>query len=877
MAQHWWQIDKRNEDLDRELQSDLELEEEEQRERGASPEDARYAARRALGNAALIRDQTHETWGFASVERWWHDLRFALRQLARSPGFTASVVLVLALGIGATTAIFSLVNAAMLRPLPFPQSDRLMWLSPQNHSLPGEAPESLSYPDYFDWRAKNRTFAAIATYSGGGLTLQRDGDSQRLDAQTVSSSFFQVLGVAPMLGRDFRPEDEQPGNRTAMLSYETWRTMFGSAQDIAGKTIRMDDHSYTVAGVMPKGFQFPLENPAPAMWISIGEDAAGKKTSERGYDVLSAIGRLRPGVTPQQAKADLSVIAAELARQYPDTNMVDTSALVEPELQRMTGDTRPALRVLFGAVLLVLLMVCANVAGLLLVRAARRSSEFALRAAIGASRAAILRQLLVESVTLSLCGGIAGVALGYGLLHALLRAMPVDIPRMQQAGIDGKVLVFALLISVATGLLFGVVPAWRMSRAAPGLALREGSRSVGGGRERNRIHNGLVVAQTAIGLVLLVSSGLLMRSLVRILNVDPGFDAAHVLSARVGVPFGRYSHDQHVQFYQQLLDRVSSLPGVQSASAGWPLPMTSTYATITFNIKGRPVPRGDEPEETLGLAMPDYFRTMRIPLISGRVFDERDGLKGQPTMIVNQAFAKKYFANQNPLGQHIQVRLGDDVFDQSVREIVGVVGNTRLKGLAATPQPEYYLPWAQAVVTNPYLVIRTAGDPLALADAVRAEVQRMDKGVPVYQVSTLQGYVSKSAAQPRFQTFLLVCFAAMALVLAGIGLYGLLSYVVVQRSFEIGLRMALGAQRSDILRQIVRRGLLLTLTGVIAGLALAAAVTRMMTGMLYGVRSSDPLTFAAMAAVLLIVSIAASSIPAWRAARVDPNRTLREQ
>jgi predicted permease len=872
----WWQIRKRNADLERELNADLGLEEEEQRERGLSPDEAHYAARRAFGNSALIRDQTRETWGWVPLERWWQDFRFALRQLARAPGFTTSVVLILALGVGATTAIFSLVNAALLQPLPFPQPDRLMWLSQQNHSLPGVVPESLSYPDYFDWRSKNHTFAGIATCVGGGITVQLKGESQRLDIQTVSSNFFQVLGVAPMMGRDFRLEDEQPGNRTVMLSYSIWQSMFGSAKDITGETLRMDDHSYTVAGVMPKGFQFPLENPAPALWISMADDAAGKKTSQRGFDVLSAIGRLKTGVTPEQAKADLSLIAAELARQYPDTNMEDSTALVQPELEHMTGDTRPALRVLFGAVMLVLLMVCANVAGLLLVRAARRGGEFALRAAIGASHAAIIRQLLVESVTLSLCGGIAGVGLGYGLLHALVRVMPMDIPRMQEASIDGRVLLFGLVISVATGLLFGVVPAWRMSRSAPGLALREGSRSVAGGRAQHRVHNGLVVAQTAIGLVLLVSSGLLMRSLVRILNVDPGFDPGHVLSARVGVPFGRYSHDQHLQFFEQLVARIAAVPGVQSASAGWPLPMSASYATITFNIQGRPVPRGDEPGETLGLAMPGYFATMRIPLISGRVFDERDGLKGQPTIIINQAFARKYFPGENPLGRHIQVRLGDDVFDQSVREIVGVVGNTRLKGLTDGVQPEYYLPYAQAVVTNPYLVIRTSGNPLAIQDAVRAVVQQMDKGVPVYQVSTLEDYVSKSAAQPRFQTFLLGSFAGMALILAAIGLYGLLSYVVVQRRCEIGVRMALGAQRTDILRHIIRRGLILTLAGVIAGLAIAFVVTQALTGMLYGIGPSDPVTFAAMAAVLLLVSVAASGLPAYRAARMDPNQALRE-
>ncbi|MFZ0273750.1 MAG: ABC transporter permease [Acidobacteriaceae bacterium] len=872
----WWPMGKRDADLERELRSDLDLEEEAQRENGLSPEEAHYAARRAFGNETLIREQTHEAWGWVRLERWYQDFRFALRQLARAPGFTVAAILTLALGIGATTAIFSLVNAALLRPLPFPQPDRLLWLSQQDHSLPGAAPESLSYPDYFDWRAKNHTLSGIASYAGGGVTLQLKGDSQRLDAETVSSNFFEVLGVAPILGRDLRPEDEVAGNRTVMLSYSLWQSLFQSAKDIAGKTIRMDDHDYTVAGVMPQGFQFPLENPAPAMWISIADDAAGKKTGQRGFDVLSAIGRLKPGVTVEAAKADLSVIAAQLARQYPDTNMVDSSALVEPELEHMTGDTRPALRVLFGAVTLVLLMVCANVAGLLLVRAARRSGEFALRAAIGASRAAIIRQLLVEAVTLSLCGGAAGVALGYGLMHAMVKRMPLDIPRMQDASVDGTVLVFALVVSLGTGILFGVLPAWKMSQSAPALAMREGSRSVAGGRGQNRVHNGLVVAQTAIGLVLLVSSGLLMRSFVRILNVDPGFDAKQVLSARVGVPFGRYKHDQHVQFYEQLVARVAAMPGVKSVSAGWPLPMSGTHATISFNIQGRPVAKGDEPSEALGLAMPGYFETMRIPLMAGRVFGEQDGLKGAPTIIINQAFAKKYFPGENPLGHHIQVRLGDDVFDQSVREVVGVVGSTKLKGLTADAQPGYFLPYAQAVVTNPYLVIRANGDPLMLEAGIRVAVHDMDKGVPVYQVSTLEDYLSKSAAQPRFQTLLLSCFAGIALILAAIGLYGLLSYMVVQRSLEIGVRMALGAQRADILRQIVRRGLTLTLMGMIGGVAIAAAVTRLLSGMLYGIRSSDPATFAVMAGVLLLVSVAASSIPAWRAARLDPNRALRE-
>jgi predicted permease len=641
----------------------------------------------------------------------------------------------------------------------------------------------------------------------------------------------------------------------------------------------MDDRSYTVAGVMPKEFQFPLENPGPALWKSLADDADGKnaKTVQRGYDALQVVGRLKPGVSVEEAKADLSVIAGNLARQFPDNNKQYSSALVEPELQHMTGDTRPALRVLFGAVALVLLMVCANVAGLLLARGSRRKSEFALRAAIGASRGTILRQLLVESTTLSLCGGVAGVALAYGLVKVLVRLMPIDIPRIEEASIDGSVLLFSLAMSLVTGLLFGALPAWRMAQAMPAQALRGGSRGMAGGRGQNRVHDGLVIAQTAIGLVLLVSSGLLIRSFVHILNVDPGFDQKHVLTARIGVSFDKLDHDQHLQFYQQLIARIAAAPGVQSASAGWPMPMSNNHASITFGIEGRAIAKGDEPTAALGVVMPEYFETMRIPLMRGRSFGEQDGIKGAPTVMVNQAFAKKYFPGENPIGKHIQPRLGDDLFDHPMREVVGMVSDTKHKGLTADAEPAFYLPFAQAQVTNPYLVVRTHGDPALAQETIRVAVQEMDKSVPVYQVSTLEDYVSKSAAPPRFQTFLLTCFAAIALMLAAIGLYGLLSYMVVQRTLEIGLRMALGAQRMDVLALIVRRGLVLTLIGVGTGLMVSAMITRGLSRMLFGIEATDPLTFAATTGLLLAVSIAASSVPAYRAARTDPNKTLREQ
>jgi putative ABC transport system permease protein len=843
---------------------------------GMPREEAEHQARRAFGNVAKIEERSREAWMWPTVESIAADARFAFRGLRKDAGFAITTCLTIALGIGATTAIFSLVHAVLLRPLPFPEQDKLMWLKQQDHSLPGVVPESLSYPDYFDWRAQTHTFSGMASYTGSGVTLESGGQAQRLDAQIVSANFFQVLGVPPMLGRDFRWEDEKAGHRTVMLSYSLWQSVFGSATEIAGRTIRLGDHAYTVAGVMPKGFQFPMEKPAPALWLSIANDAEGPnpKTEQRGFDSLSVFGRLKPEATVEHARADLSLIASNLAHEYPDYKWY-SSALVEPELKHIVGDTRLALQVLSGAVLLVLLIACANVAGLLLARGSRRKAEFALRAAIGASRARIVRKLLVESVVISLCGGLTGVGLAYGLLRSMTMLALLDIPRMEDATIDGSVLLFAVGLSVVTGLLFGVLPAWRMSELEPVQALRDGTRN--GRLGKQGLLNGLVIAQTAIGLVLLTGSGLLIRSFVRTLNADPGFDPKQVLTARmmVNLPFDKLHHDGHVQFYAELLKRVSALPGVQAASAGWPLPMAGIDAGVSFSIAGRPVAKADHPSEAIGVVMPGFFETMRIPLLSGRTFQEQDSSRGAPVMVINRAFADKYFPDQNPIGKHIQADLGDDVVERPMREVVGVVGNVKRKGLTADVDPQYYVPYAQAVITNPFLTIRTSGDPAGLEKALQTALHGMDKGVPLYQVSTLEDYLSKSAAAPLFQTLLLSGFAGIALLLSAIGLYGLLSYMVVQRTPEIGLRMALGAQKVDVLSMIVRRGLTLALAGLAAGLFISAMMTRLLSGMLYGIRPSDPITFATVTAILLLVSLAATALPAYQAASLDPLKTLR--
>lgn len=814
------------------------------------------------------------------MQKLWQDLRFAFRQLRKSPGFGLTTVLTLALGIGATTAIFSLVNTVLLRPLPFPEQYRLVWAQQldQSTGLPG-IPESLSYPDFFDWRARNHSFEAMASYRHDSLTLTGTGTPQQLESQVVSSEFFGVLRVNPVLGRGFVAEDEKPGTHVAVLSHEMWQSTFGGASSIVGRAITLDGISYTVVGVMPKGFEFPIQNPPPSLWTTLADDAVGKRaaTSARGADMLTVVARLKPGVTLSQATADLSLIARNIATQFPDTNKGYNAANVKPEMENLVGDTRQPLNVLFAAVVFVLLIACANVAGLMLARASRRRSEIAIRSAMGATRLEIVRQVLVESVFLSLCGGALGIALSVILLRTMLRFVPQDLPRLDQVSVDGAVLAFAAVASILTGVLFGVLPAWRMSKLDPALALREGTRSMTSGRGQHRLHNSLVVAETAIGLVLLVGAGLLIRSFVRVLQVDPGFDPQHVLTASLNLPESQYPGLKKVQFYEQLLPKLAGLPGVQSVAAGWPIPLGRGNFSTSFTIEGRSVAKGDEPSEVLSVVTPDFFRTLRIPVLAGRAFQPTDDSKSSPVMIVNQAFAHKYFPGENPIGKHIQSDLGDGITEHPMREIVGVVGDVKRMGITADAPAQYYLPFTQAVVTSPSLEIRTTGDPVSIVGPLREQLEEMDSSIPLYRVRTLQDYVSQSAAQPRFQTLLITFFAAMALLLSAIGLYAVLSYMVAQRTLEIGLRLALGAQRADVLELILRRGVALAATGLAIGILVSLLLTRFMAGMLYGVRPFDPLTFVGVTMVLLLVSLIASMAPAYRAARLDPMNTLREQ
>jgi putative ABC transport system permease protein len=808
------------------------------------------------------------------------DLRLAWRQVRKDLGFTVTVVLTVALGIGAATAIFSLVDAVWLRPLPFPGQDRLVWLQQRDRSLLlGADAEPLSYPDYFDWRAQSHSFIGLASYRHRTYTLTGTGAAQQLTAIVVSANFFRVLGVHPMLGRSFLPEEEKPGSHIAILSSALWQSAFAGARDIGGRAITLDGERYTVAGVIPADATFPIEQPAPALWTTLGDDAEGKspRSEQRGNDGLDLLGRLRPGVSVEQARAETSAIARRIALQFPDTNATYDRAIVMPLLDKMIGDFRPALRVLFLAVLLVLLIACANVAGLLLARASRRRAEVAVRVALGAGRWRVARQALAESILLAGCGGAAGVLLASWTLEAMLRFVPAALPRAGGAGLDGTVLAFAITLSLLAGLLFGTVPAWRMAAIHPAAALRDNGRGITSGRRQNRLQAALVIGEIALGLLLLTGAGLLIRSFIAVVHVDPGFDRHGVLTASIYLPGNRYDNGHRLEFYDSLLGELRALPGVESASAAYPMPMGTGSIGVSFQIIGREVPSSDEPSEHLSVVLPGFFHTLHIPVVAGREFDARDKTHSAPVILISRSFARKYFPGENPLGQRIKSDLGDGEVISPVREVVGVVGDVHRKELTKEAEPQYYLPFSQAAITSPTLAIRTAGDPALVAGAVRKIVAALDPDVPVSQTESLDRMVSAAAAQPWFHALLLTSFAVIALLLLAVGLYATLAYMVAQRTAELGLRAALGARGIDLVHLVLGRGLALAAGGIVLGMAASFAATRYLSTMLYGVQPLDAATFAAAPAVLLGVAAVASAIPAWRAARLNPVDSLRDQ
>ena len=805
------------------------------------------------------------------------DIKFGLRILLKSPSLSIVATIALALGIGANTAIFSVVNAVLLRPLPFPNPDQLVALF-ETDKQAGRIRGSHSYPNFFDLRAQNTTFEKVASYYSSDFVMTGRGEPTRLPAAVVSADLFPLLGIKPLYGRTFVPDDDKPTNgRVAILSEQFFNRRFNSDPSIINQSITLAGTPYTVVGVMPASFEFPIQNEPVELWTTIAGDASGKEpiTAQRGAHFLRVIGRLKANVTPEQAQSDLTAIATRLEQQYPDTDSHRTLKL-EPALSALVGDVRPLLLILLGAVACVLLIACANVANLLLARATSRYKEMAVRAALGASRMRVVRQLLVESILLSLVGGAVGLLLAVWWSDLLVALGKEDIPRAVHVGIDWRVLGFTFGVSVLTGIVFGLFPAVHSSKTELVESLKEGGRGTGEGARRNRMRSVLAVGELAIAVILLVGAGLLIKSLWRLQNVDTGLKPDNVMTFNVELPETKYNTDKQWRFYEDLKARLEASPGVQSASSIVPLPLNGDRFMISFQIQGREVSPKDEPAADIFMTGAGYFRTMGIPIIKGRDFDHHDQHGAPGVVIVNEEFARQYFPGEDPIGKSIKPGINTWEGEKSTyKEIVGVVGNIRNQTLSTPPTPAYYLPQTQVPFSGMTVVIKTTNDPHSVMPVATKQVAAMDPDIPLFGVKSMREYMAASVATPRFSTTLLSIFAGVALVLTLVGLYGVMSYSVAQRTNEIGIRLALGAQTRDVLLMIVKQGSLLIVLGLSIGLLGAYAATRLISSLLFGVTTKDPFTFGAAAVVLAVVALLACYIPAWRATKVDPLEALR--
>ena len=811
------------------------------------------------------------------MEMFWQDVRYGIRMLLKAPSVSIVATIALALGIGANTAIFSVVNGVLLRPLPFANSEQLMMVYESNPAR-GQTRGSVSYPNFADMRDQNRVFERLASYHSNDFIMTGRGESARLQGAVVNADLFPLLGATPALGRTFLSSEDEPGDsgRVVLLSQRLFQQRFNSDPKVVGQSLTLDAKNYTIVGVMPEAFQFPIQNDPVELWTSVAVDREGKDpvTVQRGAHYINVIGRLKPGVSKEQAQAEMAAIMVRLEGQYPDSNL-HRGATVQPTLEALVGDIRPALLILLGAVGCVLLIACANVANLLLARAMTRHKEMAIRTALGASRLRVVRQLLTESVILSLTGGLLGLVLAAWWSDLLLTLGKQNIPRALQVGLDWRVLAFTLVVSVLTGITFGLVPAIHSSKTELTESLKEGSRGSSEGARRNGIRGMLVVSELAIAVILLVGAGLLIQSLWRLGNVKPGFNSENVLTLVVGIPDVKYPAAKQAQFYQDLAGRIQALPGVSSASSVIPLPLNGDRFGISFEIDGRPVPKGEEPAADFFAIGNDYFKTMEIPLIKGRTFTDRDDAKAPGVVIVNQSFAQKFFPNEDAIGKRIKPGISTTDEDTVMREIIGVVADVRNRNLSSELRPGYFVPQTQVPFNQMTMVVKTNTDPHTFVNTVQNEVHLMDAELPVFNVKTMDEYISASVSAPRFNATLLMIFASVALILTIVGLYGVMSYSVAQRTNEIGIRMALGAQTSDVLRLIVSQGFKLVLIGLAIGLVGAFAVTRVISSLLFGVTTKDPITFATVALLLALVALLACYIPARRATRLDPLRALR--
>jgi len=803
-----------------------------------------------------------------TMETLWQDLRYGFRMLARNPGFTAVAVLTLALGIGANTAIFSVVNAVLFQPLDYEEPDRLYLLWTTN---PGWArPESASLPDFLDWREQNQVFEDLAAISRRSLNLTGDGEPERLIGSYVSSSFFSLLRVQPSAGRGFLPGEDAPGaEHVAVLGYGLWQRRFGADPSLVGKTISLNGNDHTVVGIAPEDFQLFQ---GTDLWLPLALDASQPQFGRRS-DFLRVLGRLKPDVREDRAQAEMTTIAKRLEQEYPQTN-TNIGVVLVPLHEHFVGNVRPALLVLLGAAGFVLLIACANVANLLLARAASREKEVAIRAALGASRFRLVRQLLTESVLLALLGGSGGLLLAMWGTDGLVRLSPAGLPRLNEIAVNEWVLGFTLLVSVIAGVLFGLVPALHASRLEMHESLKEGGRGSADQGGRRRLRSVLVVSEVALALMLLIGAGLMITSVYRLQQVSPGFNTENLLVGRVNLPAAKYSNPSEILgFSEQLIERLEGMPGIRAVTTTDDYPLSSG-SYLSFVVEGRPAPPPSQVVDAIVISVtPGYHRALGILLVRGRAFTRQDGPGDRLVVVINQAMAKKHFPSEDPIGQRLAYDGPDG--QPNWREIVGVVADVRHEGLDQDAYPEFHMPFSQKPSRGMTVLVRTESDPSALVGAVRGAVQAIDPNQPVYAVRTMDTILSRSVAQQRFTMVLLGMFATVALVLAAIGIYGVISYSVSRRTHEIGIRMALGAQPRDIFRLVVGQGMVLTLIGVGVGLAGAFALTRFLESLLFGVSATDPATFAGVALLLAAVALLACYLPARRATKVDPLVALR--
>ena len=801
------------------------------------------------------------------MQTLFQDLRYAGRMLVKTPGFTAIAILTLALGIGANSAIFSVVNAVLLRPLMYRDSEKLIRLY---EGLPQGGTGSVSVPNLKDWREQNTVFSEITAYQFGNFNLSIQDQPERIVGANVSSEFFDVLGTRAQLGRTFQKGEDQPGsNRVVVLSDALWRRNFGADANLVGKDISIGGENFSVIGIMPPQFKFF----ASQMWVPLV--FTEKQLASRGSHAFNVLGRLKPERTLDQAKEEMATIARRLEQQYPDQQKNRTIKLV-PLQEDNVRLIRPALFLLLAAVGLVLLIACTNVANLLLARAASRRSEIAIRAALGAKRGRLVRQFLTESVLLSFLGGLCGLLLAKWGTDVLVSMATGYLPVMTEISLDWRVMGFTLALSLLTGMIFGMAPAMHISKTDLQDAIKDGG-SRGGSSRGSWLRGFLVVAEVAAALILLVGAGLLLKSFLHLLQVNPGFRTENVLTMRISLPDGKYkSADAMAGFYRQLLERVAPLPGIEASGVINLLPVLQAGYNGEFQIVGQePDPSGKPPLVEIRTVSPDYFRALGVPLVSGRTFNARDQQGSEPVAIVNETFARRLIPNQDPLGKYIK----DD--QEPGIKIVGVVGDVKQFGLIAPTIPELYTPYTQppgpGTTQTMTLVVRTSGDPEALGPVLRKEVLSVDPAQPVYEVQTMQTVIGKAVSYQRLNMQLLGIFATLAMILAVIGIYSVMSYQVSQHTHEIGIRMALGAQPWHVLRLILREGLTLTLIGVVLGVAGAFALTRLLASLLFGVRASDPLTYVMVSLLLIFVALLACILPARRATKGDPLIALRYQ